>query len=73
MLGKLSRENGGVGGGEQAHNPTFSFKPTTSPSLPVYQTLKLSTLRAQRGGLVLHSRVIQFTTQHYNALKTDSE
>ncbi|CAH1577332.1 hypothetical protein THF1C08_20376 [Vibrio jasicida] len=34
----------------QAHNPTFSFEPTTPPNLPLYQTPKLSKQRAQRGG-----------------------
>ena len=50
MLGKPCLEKGGVGGGLQAQNPTFNLKPPTPPNLPLYQTPKLSTLRAQRGG-----------------------
>ncbi|CAH1537750.1 hypothetical protein THF1D04_50105 [Vibrio owensii] len=36
--------------GLQAHNPAFNIKPATPPNLPLYQTPKFSTLRAQRGG-----------------------
>ncbi|HHX8347480.1 TPA: hypothetical protein ACVOYN_004811 [Vibrio diabolicus] len=34
----------------QAPYPTFNLKPATPPNLPLYQTPKLSTRRAQKGG-----------------------
>lgn len=64
MLGKPYREKGELEG-LQAHNPTFSIKPSTPPNLPLYQTPKISTLRAQRGetGSAFADNSIHIATQ----------
>ena len=66
MLGKACREKGELEG-LQAPYLAFSIKPATPPNLLLYQTSKISTHRAQKGGTgpaVADSSIQNATSQH---------
>ncbi|APX07906.1 hypothetical protein BWP24_16965 [Vibrio campbellii] len=66
-------KKGGVGGGCKhitQHSASNQQPHLTSPCIKL-RSSQHTELKGE--GLVLQSRIVQFTMQHHNALKTDSE